>query len=112
MDTTPQTRSITLLSGNVYELQELSIADILDFEEATGRKFAAEADAEEWGLRETAEILWILVRRTGVSNADAAEGRWAIGRREFFLEVQQDDLPNVASVVRDFLSASRAGSKP
>ena len=107
-DVTPRQQQITLGSGERLILMEPTLLDFRDFEKLTGKEwyemFSAEDDRLRISMTELGILLWCMVRKTGVTEAQQVAGTWAITLDEFLARCTVTDFTAMQEHVGGFLS--------
>jgi hypothetical protein len=122
-DVTPQQKTITLESGRVLHLTDLSLLDFRDGERILKRGhdkwLPTPAQVDTWPhsfLEALGVLLWLLARKHGVSKADQIAGKWPFSLDELLVDASDVDIVEHKDLIAAFYAGRRAkkssGSSP
>jgi hypothetical protein len=96
-DLVPVTKTIKLRCGRELVLEEMSFLELRDL----GAR--AKEEQEEDKVLGWAFLLWLLVRKHGITKAHQVAGKWAMTFDELLADLTIEDLKEHAEVTRPFL---------
>lgn len=113
IETTPKVREITLKSGKILRLHELSLLDISDGEDLLKKPsdewFPKNADDKETKVtsRMLGVLVWLMVRKDGLTRDQILARQWPVSIDDVMEQMTLKDLAQHSqTIVNCFLSGS------